>query len=246
MEYEFYKCIEKQYFEEGKTISTQYDNYGIFSNFSFSAIQAPAEYIYKNCLSSNFPIGFYWQLLTCAKLNYYTPALQKALEYLYFSHNFEEEFMVKDLVSSCSKIELKINGNSLMKAFKDALTMEEFPSSFINDASLLWEYIADKVRETINPDLPKRLKSYFLFTNKEDAIEYIETVPYKQNMIITGARIKRQDKLDFFDMGIWNELHKDDLFENVLDQYKRYWDSNNTDRKQTEALFQGELELFSL
>ena len=246
MEYEFFKCIEEQYFDEGKIIDTNDDNYGKNSDLSFSEIKTPAEYIYKNCSSSNFPISFYWQILTCAKLNFYTPTLENALKQLYFTNNFEEEFMIKDLVLSCSKTDLQIKGKDLMKAFKDVLTMEEFPSSFIHNASLLWEYIAEKVRESINPELPKRMDSYFLFTNKTDAAEYIKTVPYKQNMIITGAKIVQSDKIDFFDMSIWNESHQNELFENVLDQYKRYWANNNTDRKQTEVLFQGKVQLFSL
>ena len=36
--------------------------------------------------------------------------------------------------------------------------------------------IAEKVRESINPELPKRMDSYFLFTNKSFRDEFIKHI----------------------------------------------------------------------
>ena len=53
-------------------------------------------------------------------------------------------------------------------------------------------------------------------------------------------------KIRAFDMYIWNESYINNSFDKVRDQYKRYWISDKGERNQTEVLFQGKLQLFSI
>lgn len=238
MKYEFYKCIEKQYFEDGKIIETENDNYGRI--FDYEEIKSHADYIYRNCLKTNCPISFYWQLL-----NGGSPLIAQVLNDILQNHRDETLYKISDLIMSCLNVDCHLSGRTILESVLSLNKLKTPPDYLVSHPFLLWEYIAEEERKLIDANIPSRMRSYFLFTNKDDAKKYIDDL-CNPNMQIVGAKLLETKNIKAFDMDIWNESYINNTFDKVRDQYKRYWLSDKRERKQTEVLFQGKLQLFSI
>lgn len=59
MKYEYYKCLEQQYFTDGKVIDSLDENYGKHTIVPITSVKNSLDYIYRNCTETNFPLVFF-------------------------------------------------------------------------------------------------------------------------------------------------------------------------------------------
>lgn len=236
----FYKCISRDCFQENKVIDTNFDNYGIYGDHDFSRckdalnalITVPEKF-------PDLPISLFVYMLAyingigcadgtiCAEMDLIKTPKKK---YVY---------EITDLVNAkcCKETVTRKQLLGLQDALKDV-------HSYVNNGSVIQEYVAEYVRSKYFPELPSRLKSYFLFDRYEAAENYIKN--WKQNYIIVKAEIIEKEYLESFDIDVWDDFNLNNLdYESMVKKIKDYWERRES-IKTAEFLFKGKVKLMTL
>lgn len=114
------------------------------------------------------------------------------------------------------------------------------PNNFIffDNGSYLWEYINECIRLNFFKDKPIRLNSIFLFDNLDSCNYYISRHLNGKGKIYEIELIQI-DQLFKSDMKIIDNLENQILFEDLVNEFMRYWKAEYTREPIKEIIFQG-------
>lgn len=112
-----------------------------------------------------------------------------------------------------------------------------------NDLCRFFEYFFEESRKKINPKLPSRLKSYFLFVNKKDAVLYKENLVNKEKYEIFSVNIIEEKENFKADMKWIDMISEEQLYKDAEIIINNYWKQRSTSNPVIEMLIQGKIEI---